>query len=117
MIRNLGQTGTEQGKHNIAFISMFLLGDLDSCLDILINTDRLPEAAFFARTYIPSKISDVVKLWRNELAKINEKAGQSLADPEQYENLFPGLQEALNTERLLYRNKDSNKNNGEYKVI
>lgn len=107
MIRNLGELGANQGKHNISFLSMFLLGDLDSCLQILINTNRLPEAAFFARTYIPSKISYVVQLWRNELAKINEKAGQSLADPEQYENLFPGLNDALKTEQFLLKEKHS----------
>lgn len=101
MVRNLGDMGATQGKHNISFLSMFLLGDLEKCLEILINTNRLPEAAFFARTYIPSKISYVVQLWRNELAKINEKAGQSLADPEQYENLFPGLSDALKTEQFL----------------
>lgn len=101
MVRNLGELGAAQGKHNISFLSMFLLGDLDKCLQILINTNRLPEAAFFARTYIPSKISYVVQLWRNELAKINEKAGQSLADPEQYENLFPGLHDLLKTEQFL----------------
>lgn len=105
MIRQLGENGVAQGKHNISFLSMFMLGDLDSCLDILIKTNRLPEAAFFARTYIPSKISYVVQLWRTELAKINEKAGQSLADPEQYENLFPGLHEALKTEQYLQRER------------
>lgn len=107
MVRNLGDMGATQGKHNISFLSMFLLGDLEKCLEILINTNRLPEAAFFARTYIPSKISYVVGLWRNELAKINEKAGQSLADPEQYENLFPGLHDALKTEQFLAQQKQT----------
>lgn len=105
MIRTLGENSTKQGKHNISFLSMFLLGDLDQCLDILISTNRLPEAAFFARTYIPSKISYVVQQWRNELAKVNEKAGQSLADPDQYENLFPGLHEALKAEQYLLKEK------------
>lgn len=107
MIRTLGENSTKQGKHNISFLSMFMLGDIESCLDILINTNRLPEAAFFARSYIPSKISYVVQLWRNELAKINEKAGQSLADPEQYENLFPSLQESLKAEQYLLKNQQS----------
>lgn len=31
-----------------------------------------------------SKVSYVVEQWRNELAKINEKAGQSLAASDQY---------------------------------
>lgn len=101
MLRNLGETGAKEGRHNISFLSMFLLGDLNACLDILIQTNRLPEAAFFARTYIPNKISFVVKLWREELAKVNEKAGQSLANPDEYENLFPGLQDALKTQQFL----------------
>lgn len=105
MIRSLGDSSIAQGKHNISFLSMFLLGDLDGCLEILINTNRIPEAAFFARTYIPSKISYVVQQWRNELAKVNEKAGQSLADPEQYENLFPGLHETLKAEQFLLKEK------------
>lgn len=30
---------------------------LDKCLELLIKTDRLPEAAFLARTYLPSHVS------------------------------------------------------------
>lgn len=30
---------------------------VDECLELLIRTNRLPEAAFFARTYAPSQIS------------------------------------------------------------
>lgn len=105
MMRTLGEKSSEAGKHNISFLSMFLLGDVDRCLDILIETNRLPEAAFFARTYIPSKISHVVQLWRDELAKVNEKAAQSLADPTQYENLFPGLNETLKGEQYQLKTK------------
>lgn len=101
MLRNLGENGVSQGKFNISFLSMFLLGDLEKCLEILIQTNRIPEAAFFARTYLPNKISYVLDIWRTELAKINEKAGQSLADPQQYENLFPGFYDAVKTQQFL----------------
>ena len=50
---------------------------------------------------MPNKVSHVLSLWKTELGKINEKAGQSLADPEQYENLFPGFQEALKTQQFI----------------
>lgn len=43
----------------------------------------------------------MLSLWKTELGKINEKAGQSLADPEQYENLFPGFQDALKTQQFI----------------
>lgn len=101
LLRELGTNSNASGKHNISFLAMFLLGDLERCLDILIETNRIPEAAFFARTYLPSRINDMVERWRTELAKRNEKAGQSLADPAQYENLFPGYQESLKTEEFL----------------
>lgn len=101
MIKKLGVNADETGKNNISFLSNFILGDLDKCLDILIKTDRIPEAAFFARTYAPSKISSIVKLWKEKLSTVSKKAGQSLADPEQYENLFPGYREALKVEQFL----------------
>jgi len=87
--------------NNVAFYSYFLLGKLDECLDILINTNRLPEAAFFARTYLPSQISRVVQLWKGSLSKSSQKSAEALADPMQYENLFPTLQEALHAEQYL----------------
>ncbi len=74
---------------------------LEECLELLINTGRLPEAAFFARTYLPTQVSRVVQLWRESLAKVNQKAAQSLADPTEYENLFTGLKEAFKTEQFL----------------
>ncbi|XP_012543710.2 coatomer subunit beta' [Monomorium pharaonis] len=101
MIQKLGAVADDGGKNNISFLSYFILGDVDKCLDILIKTDRIPEAAFFARTYAPSKISSIIKLWKEKLSAVSEKAGQSLADPEQYENLFPGYREALKAEKFL----------------
>lgn len=49
MVKKLGETADSTGKNNVAFLSYFLLGDVHRCLEILISTDRLPEAAFFAR--------------------------------------------------------------------
>ena len=49
-----------EGKHNVQFLAAFLQGRLAQCVDILIASSRLPEAAFFARTYLPSRISEVI---------------------------------------------------------
>lgn len=103
LVKTLGESTHEEGKYNLSFLSFFLLGDLKKCLDILISTGRLPEAAFFARSYLPDKISEVVQLWREKLSQTNEKAGQSLADPKDYENLFPGLQEAIEAQKHYER--------------
>lgn len=51
---------------------------------------------------MPDQVSHVLSLWRTELGnKLSEKAGQSLADPEKYENLFPGFADALKTQQYL----------------
>ena len=48
----------------------------------------------------------VVQLWRENLAKTNQKAAQSLADPTEYENLFQGLKEAFKVEQFLRPQRD-----------
>lgn len=101
MVQRLGDDAIGAGMNNVAFLTRFLSGDLNACLEILINTQRIPEAAFFARTYLPSQISRVVQLWKLSLSQVNAKASQSLADPAQYDNLFPGLMDALKTEQFL----------------
>ncbi|DBB15486.1 TPA: hypothetical protein ACH3X3_003709 [Trebouxia sp. C0006] len=98
-MQKLVDLSKEQGKQNVAFLGLFLLGQLDECVDLLVSTGRTPEAAFFARTYVPSRVSEVVQIWRKELSKINAKAAESLADPGQYSNLFPDLDLALKAEQ------------------
>ena len=43
----------------------------------------------------------MVKLWKDSLSKVNQKAADALADPTEYGNLFPGLQQALLAETFL----------------
>ena len=49
----------DQGKQNVEFLAAFLLGRLSHCVDLLVASGRIPEAAFFARTYLPSRVSEV----------------------------------------------------------
>ncbi|KAI6202597.1 WD40 repeat and Coatomer domain containing protein [Aphelenchoides besseyi] len=93
------------GNQNVAFLSTFLLGDVRRCLDILVETDRLPEAAFFARTYAPSEVPRIVSLWRDKVTRTmsgvgRNNIGESIADPVKYENLFPGYADALKAEQF-----------------
>lgn len=97
----LAQSAKEAGKNNIAFISLLLLGKVDECIDLLIGSKRLPEAALFARTYKPSRVSEVTQLWKQVQATTNAKVAQSLADPAEYENLFPGFQDQLAAEAFF----------------
>uniref|UniRef100_A0A336LNK6 Coatomer subunit beta' n=1 Tax=Culicoides sonorensis TaxID=179676 RepID=A0A336LNK6_CULSO len=106
LLKSVGDEGLQQGKFNISFVSAFLLGNLEECLQILIQTNRIPEAAFFARTYLPNKISYVLELWRAEVDKVNKKVGQSLADPQKYDNLFPGFHDSIKTQQYLLKEKN-----------
>ncbi|XP_041851095.1 coatomer subunit beta'-like [Melanotaenia boesemani] len=101
MVGKLAEGAEKDGKTNVAFLTYFMQGRLEKCLDLLIKTDRLPEAAFLARTYMPSHVSRVVKLWKDNLSKVNQKAADALADPRDYSNLFPGLEQALLAEQYL----------------
>lgn len=118
-LTDLAVAAKEQGKINVAFLSLFLLGKVEDCVQLLIDrypysyssllcthsinlwlcslhvvfaiiydsiiccsdgfliwsflwySNRIPEAAFMARTYTPSEVSNVVALWRNDLKKVN----------------------------------------------
>ncbi|PIA42559.1 hypothetical protein AQUCO_02000182v1 [Aquilegia coerulea] len=97
-ITKLASLAKDQGKNNVAFLCLFMLGKLEECLHLLIESNRIPEAALMARSYLPSKVSEIVAIWRNDLNKINQKAAESLADPEEYPNLFEDWQVALAVE-------------------
>jgi coatomer subunit beta' len=100
-MRELATLAREHGKNNVAFLSLFLLGELEACIQLLVDSNRIPEAAFMARTYLPSQVSSIVTLWRDDLKKINQTAAESLADPQEYPNLFPDWESALETESKL----------------
>ena len=91
------------GKFNIAFVSSFILGDVHQCMDMLLEIGRVPEAALFARTYVPSRIGEVVQRWKTELSKISDVLAQSLADPSDHPEGFPNLSLALQAEEI-YKN-------------
>ncbi|XP_024969366.1 coatomer subunit beta'-2-like isoform X2 [Cynara cardunculus var. scolymus] len=97
-IAKLASLAKENGKNNVAFACLFLLGKLEDCLQLLVDSNRIPEAALMARSYLPSKVSEIVGLWRKDLNKVNQKAAESLADPEEYPNMFEDWQVALEVE-------------------
>ena len=102
LMSTIGDESRKNGQFNIAFLSKFVLGNLNECLDILIENQRLPEAAFFSRTYLPSQIGRVVGLWREKLRQMNmERAAAALANPIDYENLFPSLVDTYKAEQYL----------------
>ena len=65
----------------------------------------LKKKPWYFRTYLPSQVSRVVELWRVQLGKVSEKAGQSLADPKEYPNLFPEFDAAIRAETMLKKER------------
>mmetsp|Transcript_32188 Transcript_32188/g.44654 ORF Transcript_32188/g.44654 Transcript_32188/m.44654 type:complete len:968 (-) Transcript_32188:442-3345(-) len=100
-ITELAELAKGKGKHNVAFLSLFILNRLEDCIQLLCDTGRIPEAAFMARTYLPSRASSVVSLWRDDLRPVNRKAAEALADPAEYPNLFPNWELALQAEQMM----------------
>lgn len=106
-MERLAAAATAYGKTNVGFVAYLLTGNVEKCAEILISTKRLPEAALFARTYLPSKIDEIVALWKADLAIISETAAQGLASPSSNPELFPDMQIALQVEQMFLAQRDS----------
>jgi len=104
-VAELAEASSKEGKNNIAFLAFLLVGKVEEALELLIKTGRLPEAAFFARTYLPSEVSRVVDLWREDLSVVSKRAAESLADPQQYANLFPDMATAVAAQKMLAKDR------------
>jgi len=96
------------GVANIAVLCFLLLNDRKKALDVLVKAGRLPEASFFARTYCPSGLPDVVKMWRQDLAQVNQAVADSLANPAEYPDLFPDYQLTLQAEEAFQARHQQN---------
>lgn len=95
------------GKTNVAFTCFFLTGNVEACADLLVATKRFPDAAFFVRTYLPSRINEIVSLWKQDLAKVSESAATALAIPEQHPEHFPDLEVGLQVEKMFLAQRAS----------
>ncbi len=66
-LEKLADKAEADGYFNVAFSCYFQLNDLNKCLDILIKSNKIPEASLFCRTYCPSKLEEVLGLWNNQI--------------------------------------------------
>ncbi|OQE81704.1 hypothetical protein PENNAL_c0039G04410 [Penicillium nalgiovense] len=65
-LKALAGQASESGLHNVAFSTLWSLGDIDGCI-ALIQTNRIAEAALFAQTYKPSSAPKLVVQWKESL--------------------------------------------------
>ncbi|KAF9982355.1 hypothetical protein BGZ75_006247 [Mortierella antarctica] len=106
-MRRLAALAKAAGKSNISFACYLSLGQVEDCIEILIETERIPEAAMMARTYLPSAVPRVLQLWKESLAASNkDKTAQALADPLEHEDMFPDLQYALAAEEAVKASRE-----------
>ncbi|ETN19243.1 hypothetical protein PPTG_04610 [Phytophthora nicotianae INRA-310] len=91
----------EKRRYNIAFICWLLLSKTTECVEVLKETKRFPEAAFFARSYCPSKMQLVMDKWREDLAAVSSRAAKALADPTRNADLFENLELSMQAEATL----------------
>eukprot|EP01004_Peranema_trichophorum_P003013 NODE_202_length_3244_cov_63.779558_g175_i0.p1 GENE.NODE_202_length_3244_cov_63.779558_g175_i0~~NODE_202_length_3244_cov_63.779558_g175_i0.p1 ORF type:complete len:1006 (+),score=232.17 NODE_202_length_3244_cov_63.779558_g175_i0:275-3019(+) len=92
-LKELALLAEEKGKHNVAFMANYLTGNTDGCVNILSSSMRVPHAAIFARSFAPKSTPKVVQSWKRELG--GNKVANAIADPAEYPNLFPEIQEEL----------------------
>lgn len=111
-MEQLAKMAQEKGKTNIAFVSYLLTGNVEECANLLIATNRLPEAAFFARTYLPSRVEEIVSLWKEDLSKVSETAANALADPASNPEHFPDRDVALQVEKMFLAQREATRATG-----
>ena len=105
-LRQLVQQADMVSSHNIAFSSLWQLGDVDGCIDLLIRTNRTPEAVLFAQTYKPSRAPQLARKWKEGLERSGKgKVARMLGIPpnvegEGDEELFPEWNDYLDMEKL-----------------
>jgi len=102
----LAEKARALGRANVAFLALFLQGRVEECLDLLVEGKRHAEAAFLARTYLPSHVPRLVALWKEAVAPQSEKAAAALACPAEFPNLFEDFDVALQVEQLFLQNRE-----------
>jgi len=104
----LAHNTEKAGKNNIAFTCYLLCQETKKCVDLLIKSERLPEAAFFAQTYCPSEVPRIVDLWKTSL-KENKKnvTAECISDPTKNPELHPDYEVTCKIEDLVKKFKEN----------
>ncbi|KAL5359825.1 coatomer WD associated region-domain-containing protein [Aspergillus floccosus] len=106
-LRKLAEQASEAGLHNVAFSTLWSLGDVDGCIDLLVRTNRLAEAVLFSQTYKPSRTPELAVEWKGSLeqsgkTKIARLIGIPPGAPDTItadDDLFPEWDEYLRLEK------------------
>ncbi|KAJ5711341.1 hypothetical protein N7488_005497 [Penicillium malachiteum] len=95
-LRSLVTQASEAGLHNVAFSTLWSLGDVDGCIDLLIQTNRIAEAVLLAQTYKPSRAPALVVKWKESLETSGKtKVARLIGVP-------PGAPDVISTDDDLF---------------
>ncbi|KAF7846462.1 hypothetical protein BT93_L4303 [Corymbia citriodora subsp. variegata] len=98
-LKQLASQSEDLGSNNIAFSSLWLSGDIDAAIDLLVRTGRVSEAVLFSQTYKPSKTTDLAKQWKDALDKQGRsKVARLIGVPGEDADLFPEWDEYISLE-------------------
>lgn len=106
LLQRISALATEKKQTNLAINCFLLLGDVEKGVDVLLQSSRFPEAALFARSYVPSRVPDCVAQWKENLKEtqrtkqdaIASSIGDPATDPDAFQE---GWQAALQKEAQL----------------
>ena len=74
-MKQLAELAHAAGKENIAFTAYMTLNNIPKCLDLLIETERYPEAALMAKTYMPSQVRLKLGCLSSKLSQLRLRNG------------------------------------------
>jgi len=105
-LKALAERAKQASAFNVEFECLWLLGDVDRCVELLRETGRGSEAVMFAKTYKPSLVPGAFNAWKESLDKSGKgRVGRMLGIPpgvegmEADEELFPEWEEYLRIEK------------------
>lgn len=105
-LKSLAAQASESGLHNVAFSTLWSLGDIDGCIALLVQTNRIAEAVLFAQTYKPSRAAKLVVQWKESLdqagkTKVARLIGVPPGAPDVAadDDLFPEWEEYIQLEK------------------
>merc|ERR1712130_1020545 len=90
-LQKLVTLSMENSKFNIAFNTLYYLGEVDRILDLLMEVDAVPQAAMFARAYCPRKIDEIQAIWKEKLQSISPSAANALGSTKTHPECFPSV--------------------------
>ena len=66
-MRDLARSAKQKRVFHVAYNASMQVGDIPGALEVLLSSDKIAEAAFFARSYCPSQIPEVIAKWKEAL--------------------------------------------------